>query len=98
MTAADLERALDDAHRTLDAAAERMARAHITWDDAPTDAAERRAQLAWNKAHDAQNRAAQALHRANRALGRPAGDDRRASSSSATIAERAYAIRAELRA
>jgi hypothetical protein len=93
-TPAELERALADAHAALDAAATRSAVALNTWDDARTDAQERRAQLAWENAHAEQNRAAQRLHAANRALGRPPRDDRRPGARPTTVAERAYELRA----
>lgn len=73
----DMEAELAAAHLALDAAAAATTAAGADVDAARTDAAERRAWVAWDKAHDAQNRAARRLHDANQALGRPARDDRR---------------------
>lgn len=66
-----MEAELAEAHAALDAAAARTHAAYEAVWYSRTDAAERRAWAAWEKAHEAQNRAARRLHAANRALGRP---------------------------
>lgn len=72
---AAMEAELEAARAALAEAVERTSKAYDQIWASTTLAQERKAQLAWDKAHEAQNRAASRWHDANRALGRSATAD-----------------------